>query len=209
MGNNEINYHIGKVSFNSLKIAEKEELTCYDNCILIKKECDYKSVLLTSLISLYAKKFTCPIEFYECSNNVIETKLVSGFYVNQKLRDGTEVNKPDTIRKCSHGGVLDTSSYEAPRGGINKDSGLLLLSPHAHLHTKAAMLAIKHTEVFFDNIRSKIGDEEFANFLDLKKKKIGTRDKLNQYFQLCGSSKTEYSFLIIIVTSISVLLRFF
>ena len=51
---------------------------------------------------------------------------------------------------------------------INKDSGHLIFSPHADLHLKAAVLAINHTEYFFNDIRKSIGDEEFANFLSLK-----------------------------------------
>ena len=54
------------------------------------------------------------------------------------------------------------------KGGINKDSGLYLFSPHADLHLKAAELAIEHTEYYFNQIRKKIGDKEFSNFLDLE-----------------------------------------
>jgi len=209
MGNNDLNYHIGQETFKTLNFAAKNEITCYDNCKLVKKDCDVKSAFLSALVSNYAKKFTCPIEFFECTNNVITNKLVSGFYVNQKLRDGTAVDKPDTSRKCSHGGILDTSSYESPRGGINKDSGFLILSPHAHLHEKAALLAIRHTELFFNEIRAKIGDEEFAKFLSLKKEKIGYRDWMNQHIQLCGDSRIKYSLITLIAALLSVLFEFF
>ena len=63
---------------------------------------------------------------------------------------------------------LDNSSSIEATGGINKDSGYLLFSPHANLHLKAAALAINHTEIFFNQIREKIGDAEFAKFLDLE-----------------------------------------
>lgn len=56
----------------------------------------------------------------------------------------------------------------AATGGINKDSGYLIFSPHADLHLKAAVLAINHTEYFFNEIRKSIGDTEYANFLKLK-----------------------------------------
>ncbi len=72
------------------------------------------------------------------------------------------------MNKCSHGGVLDSSSIYNATGGINKDSGYLLFSPHADFHLKAAELAINHTELFFENIRNNIGDKEFANFLLLE-----------------------------------------
>lgn len=53
-------------------------------------------------------------------------------------------------------------------GGINEDFGYLIFSPHADLHLKAAVLAINHTEYFFNEIRKSIGDVEFSNFLSLK-----------------------------------------
>jgi hypothetical protein len=94
-------------------------------------------------------------------------KLESGFYENQKLPDGTPVNKPTIGNKCSHGGALDKTSLIPATGGINKDSGIYLISPHADLHLKAAQLAIDHTKVYFNNIRSYIGDDQFEKFLTL------------------------------------------
>ena len=73
--------------------------------------------------------------------------------------------------KCSHGEMFDKTADEVSKGGINKDSGYILFSPHANLHLKAAALAINHTELFFENIRQEIGDKEFANFLQLE---VGT-----------------------------------
>ena len=63
---------------------------------------------------------------------------------------------------------MDDSAIFIAEGGINKDSGYILFSPHASLHLKAAALAINHTELFFENIRNEIGDKEFANFLQLE-----------------------------------------
>ena len=45
---------------------------------------------------------------------------------------------------------------------------MYLFSPHADLHLKAAELAIDHTEYYFNQIRNKIGDREFSNFLQLE-----------------------------------------
>ena len=54
-----------------------------------------------------------------------------------------------TSGKCSHGGPTDTSgSLYAAVGGINKDTGNPLYSPHYHLHGDAAEAAIKHTRMF-------------------------------------------------------------
>ena len=67
--------------------------------------------------------------------------------------------------KCSHGGPFDVSTDYDAKGGINKDSGYYWLSPHAHLHLKAAELAISHTEYFFNSFRQELGNEEFARFI--------------------------------------------
>ena len=78
------------------------------------------------------------------------------------------MNKPTDKIKCSHGGILDLSSLSVEAiGGINKDSGYLIFSPHANLHLTAAALAIEHTEYFFEEMRKNIGNNEFNNFLDL------------------------------------------
>ena len=93
----------------------------------------------------------------------------------------------------SNGGIQDKTSNIEPKGGINKDSGLLVFSPHAHLHLEAARLAILHTEHFFDEIRSTIGDVEYAKFLQLQKPKAGFRNKFNQKIQICSGSQLKYS----------------
>jgi hypothetical protein len=69
---------------------------------------------------------------------------------------------------------------------------LLIFSPHAHLHLEAARLAILHTEHFFDEIRSKIGEKEFKKFLQLEKPK-GFSNAINQHIQLCSGSQVRYS----------------
>ena len=196
MGNHDINRHIGYESFNDLLIAEKNDISCFDNCVLIKKKCDGKSAIINLLVKMFALKklpFKCPIEFYNCTNNVaFKNKLTSGFYVNQKLNNGMSILKPTNGKKCSHGGILDATSNISPKGGINKDSGFMILSPHAHLHTIAAELAIRHTEMFFNEIRASIGDEEFSKFLKIKKDKITFWDSINNYVQLCRGSRLSH-----------------
>lgn len=108
--------------------------------------------------------------------------LVSGYYSGQNvIRDESS--------GCNHGGLLDVDSMS---GGINKvnlglyivgkrhqlscyslkkDSGYYLFSPHADLHSIAADLAVNHTEYFFNQLRDKIGDEEFNIFLKIKLEK--------------------------------------
>ena len=94
-------------------------------------------------------------------------KLVSGYYSKQSLEDGTPVPKPEPSMKCSHGGILDQDTDLPAAGGINKDSGYYIFSPHADLHLTAADLAITHSSYYYAQIRRAIGDVEFNNFLSI------------------------------------------
>ncbi|RNA41114.1 von Willebrand factor A domain-containing 7 [Brachionus plicatilis] len=174
MGNvDRINRAIGTQDLYSMPIAdEKDAETCLSNCELIETPCSTftQSVIdFLKLLELTSALFECPIRYYKCKSNLAEfDKLVSGYYTGQKLSDGTPVPKPSNLLKCSHGGLIDVDSILLePTGGINKDSGYYLFSPRADLHLVAAHLAINHTEYFFDQIRQKIGDQEFDKFLDL------------------------------------------
>lgn len=142
-----------------------------NGCILLREECSTMVSLFVTLldfIGLNGTMANCPLEYFKCSGNLlILDKLVSGYYTGQKLPDGRPYNKPNQLGKCSHGGILDGSSFVAAEGGINKDSGYTVFSPHAHLHTAAANMAINHTKHFFDEIRRDIGDAEFDKFLEL------------------------------------------
>ena len=91
--------------------------------------------------------------------------------------------------------MFDATSQIAPKGGINKDSGYYILSPHAHLHQIASRLAIEHTEHFFDEIRTVIGDKEFAKFLQLKKTRHSFTNIINQHIQVCSSARFTYSYI--------------
>jgi hypothetical protein len=99
---------------------------------------------------------------------LINDKLISGYYGGQKLPNGTDYSKPNNTGKCSHGGMFDKTVNEVAKGGINKDSGYFIVSPHAYLHKNATDLAIKHTKFFFETIRNKIGDKEYAKLLNLE-----------------------------------------
>lgn len=105
----------------------------------------------------------CPLEYFKCHGNlVVKDRLVSGYY------SGQHVQRIDADSGCNHGGLLDV---DAANGGINKDSGYYLFSPHADMHALAAELAIDHTEYFFDQLRKLIGDDEFNYFLKIKLEK--------------------------------------
>lgn len=128
------------------------------------------------------------------------TKLVSGYYGGQKLENGQPYPKPLNLGKCSHGGVFDTSQDEPTKGGINKDAGFYLFSPHANLHQNAVDLAIKHTKHFFENIRSTIGDAEYSKFLNLIPSKKQFRQ--TNVFTICSATNIKhfhYSYLLFII----------
>ncbi|XP_046563428.1 von Willebrand factor A domain-containing protein 7-like isoform X2 [Haliotis rubra] len=146
----------GAVPYYSLGIRDKPLLgqapLAMDTCLSCGEELDIK-----------------------CEDNMI----VDGFILTSGYRSGQDVTKPykdpSVYRtgKCSHGGPRDESSSSvAALGGINKDSTLVSLSPHSHLHQVAAQAAIEHTSYFFDDeeygIRGIIGTDKFNNLLQLK-----------------------------------------
>ena len=63
---------------------------------------------------------------------------------------------------------------------------------------QAANLAISHTELFFNEIRAQIGDEEFSNFLNLKL----TPARLNSS-QVCDGSQIK-AFVFLIYTLLAI-----
>ena len=177
MGNtNVLQLKIGTQEFmNEPIVTENSTDLCSDTdskCILKKEECGYWVNLFASFINalgLGGSSIKCPLEYYECKDNILMLdKLLSGYYSGQSVPSGEDVDKPKGKGKCSHGGILDGSSFVEAEGGINKDSGYTIFSPHATLHKTAADLAINHTQLFFDQIRSEIGDSNYNLFLKLK-----------------------------------------
>ena len=60
-----------------------------------------------------------------CESNLNTVKLTSGY------RSGQDIEKPEFVGKCSHGGKTDESRFMSATGGINKDSTSVNESPHA------------------------------------------------------------------------------
>ena len=174
MGNTHINSAIGSQEFNKLAVASRSDnLTCVSNCTLTTVKCNIVVETLMFFLKSIAKfentHYTCPLRYFKCEGNIVALdRLVSGYYVHQKLPNDVGIEKPNNTMKCSHGGIVDSDSFKPAMGGINKDSGFYLFSPHANLHLAAAKLAIKHTEHYFNEIRKKIGDDEFNHFLKIK-----------------------------------------
>uniref|UniRef100_A0A3Q2WE69 von Willebrand factor A domain-containing protein 7-like n=1 Tax=Haplochromis burtoni TaxID=8153 RepID=A0A3Q2WE69_HAPBU len=67
-------------------------------------------------------------------------------------------------KKCSHGGILDSSRFSGAKGGINKDSTSPLFSPHHYLHLKAATLATEATLTVLRDLRDSVGHRNFLLF---------------------------------------------
>lgn len=173
MGHTQINTAIGTVHMNQQPIIHPLEANaCNKNCQLIEVKCSLVLFILKKVFTSFGKNehLKCPIKYYKCSANVMLNKLISGYYTNQKLPNGQSVVNPGNLMKCNHGGILDTNSFKLEAlGGINKDSGVYLFSPHADLHLRAAYLAEMHTEYFFNSIRAQFGDKKFSQFLSIDK----------------------------------------
>ncbi|XP_048205176.1 von Willebrand factor A domain-containing protein 7 [Perognathus longimembris pacificus] len=107
-----------------------------------------------------ARAITCSdCSELSCPKNLLTvTLLTSGYF-------GT--NPPKPPGKCSHGGRLDQSRTQPPRGGINKDSTSPTFSPHHMFHQQAANLALMSTVQAFNFLRSNLGDSSFSRLLNI------------------------------------------
>ncbi|XP_041809021.1 von Willebrand factor A domain-containing protein 7-like [Chelmon rostratus] len=98
----------------------------------------------------------------DCSNNILEDVLrdkilISGYF---------ELLGTKPKGKCSHGGILDSTSIIEPTGGINKDG---LDAKHGYLHTDAANLAIAATSELLEDVRGAAGDKPFLQMMGISK----------------------------------------
>ncbi|XP_077186956.1 von Willebrand factor A domain-containing protein 7-like [Paroedura picta] len=103
---------------------------------------------------------------YLCKDNILVDDLLTSGY---KL-SATCNTKPRG--KCGHGGRNDVTQNYPPTGGINKETSDPSLSPHYHLHKKAAELAIQATRDFFvgngSSFLELVGREIFQRFFNLE-----------------------------------------
>ncbi|XP_008103952.3 von Willebrand factor A domain-containing protein 7 [Anolis carolinensis] len=103
---------------------------------------------------------------YTCVDNIlVKDMLVSGYKISATCK-----TKPQG--QCGHGGKNDTTQDTYPTGGINKETSDPKLSPHAHLHKKAAELAIQATKNFFvegdASLLTMVDKDVFQKFFNLK-----------------------------------------
>lgn len=173
-GNTQVQDKIGKPEFDQLPTSLNIDRVCDNStsaCKLIEEDCGYLASFASFVLNNlgFTSSFvSCPLKYYNCTDNILaQNVLVSGYYSGQETNDGLEVNKPEGQSKCSHGGILDGSSFIQAEGGINKDSGYTLFSPHALLHLQAADLAIAHTKKFYDDIKLNHGADRYNKMLEI------------------------------------------
>jgi len=210
MGNLKINKHIGTSHFEKEHIIVLEDKdACISNCQEEVVSCDSFYQYLSDVIDstdYKSKIMQCPFKYYKCKENIeIKDKLLTGYFDKQRLKNGNLIEKPRVSMKCSHGGLFDSSSSMPAYGGINKDSGYYLFSPHAHLHLLAANLAINHTEYYFNEIRKRVGDKTFSEFLQLDPRNEFLNRVCNFFGIYSGSDsafKQTMSFKILLILNI-------
>ncbi|CAM4483557.1 unnamed protein product [Leuciscus chuanchicus] len=102
----------------------------------------------------------------DCSDNILpeillHKKLTSGYF--------SLVSSTKPVGKCSHGGLLDRTSYRDPTGGINKDD---ISSSHGFLHQRAAEMAINATMELLQDIRLATGNQAFLRLMGLSQTSV-------------------------------------
>ena len=104
---------------------------------------------------------------YVCNDNIRTSLLTSGYHGGQRNARGRTLSKPSG--KCSHGGLLDSTSNTQANGGINKDAPSVVLSPHSYLYEEAANVAQQATVELLQGIRSDVNNDQlFSQYLGLE-----------------------------------------
>jgi hypothetical protein len=104
-----INTAIGTPDFNKQPVAARSDnLTCVSNCTLVNVECNPIVKAITYFLKTFggftSTQYKCPLKYFKCSGNIVALdKLVSGYYVHQKLPNNRTIEKPLNTMKCSHG----------------------------------------------------------------------------------------------------------
>ncbi|XP_075871301.1 von Willebrand factor A domain-containing protein 7 isoform X1 [Nelusetta ayraudi] len=102
-----------------------------------------------------------------CRGNLLPT-LANGKPGSKLLTTGYfGSDPPKPPGKCSHGGILDQSRSLEAKGGINKDSGSPLFSPHHYLHQEAARLAGEATLSLLLDLRDTVSHKTFLRLFSV------------------------------------------
>ena len=120
MGKTYINKDIGTRRFSKNSVINKNESSaCISNCTITEVKCNFMVTNALKFMTYVgiSTGFSCPFKYYKCFGNIVKLdKLVSGYYSDQKLEDGTPVPKPENLGKCSHGGILDKTEWKPSSG---------------------------------------------------------------------------------------------
>ncbi|XP_062829654.1 von Willebrand factor A domain-containing protein 7 isoform X2 [Anolis carolinensis] len=136
---------------------------------LINEDSDVKVPIAPASIATCKNCVKSVSGVYTCVDNIlIKDMIVSGYKISATCK-----TKPQG--RCGHGGKDDATQDTNPTGGINKETSDPKLSPHAHLHKKAAELAIQATKNFFVE-----GDASLLTMVD--------KDIFRKFFNLEGYS---------------------
>ncbi|XP_061187323.1 von Willebrand factor A domain-containing protein 7-like [Saccostrea echinata] len=131
---------------------------------------------------------------YSCTNNIITTKLTSGYRSNQDIHKPTEPLGA-TVGKCSHGTSDDNSRHTPATGGIYKGRVFSNGAPHHHLHTQALEAATRATHHFLMNkntgLINILGPQLFKEVLHIKSKKEVVKTSLAFVIDVTGSMKND------------------
>ncbi|KAJ8258046.1 hypothetical protein GJAV_G00192590 [Gymnothorax javanicus] len=94
----------------------------------------------------------------DCRDNILPEILKRGILTTGYFG----ASKP--AGKCSHGGLIDLSSFEEPTGGINKDTND---AEHGHLHPAAAKMAARASMELLEDIRGATGEKDFLQLMGI------------------------------------------
>ncbi|XP_060085477.1 von Willebrand factor A domain-containing protein 7-like [Ylistrum balloti] len=138
-------------------------------------------------------KETCnicdPRAKYDCVNNIVTTKLTSGF------RSDQDIKIPHLNRglKCAHD--WNTDNNKLAIGGIGKDTTDSTKSPHADFHPEAAIAAIQATTVYLyqngKGVLSTIPIDNFLKLFDLSSRKKESKGSLAFILDVSGSMSED------------------
>ncbi|KAL7889413.1 hypothetical protein AOLI_G00016710 [Acnodon oligacanthus] len=140
-----------------------QDFYSHSNWIELGNDTPYPNLIKpSSLIENIADSETCKSCIgSNCKGNILEEVLIQ-----KKLTSGYfnifSFKKPKG--KCSHGGLIDFTSYTEPKGGINKDK---FSSDHGDQHMDAVKVAIAATSDLLEDIRAAVGDSQFLRLMGL------------------------------------------
>ncbi|XP_062618730.1 von Willebrand factor A domain-containing protein 7-like, partial [Saccostrea cucullata] len=129
-------------------------------------------------------------DIYDCTDNIITSKLTSSYMANQDISKPTEPLGANS-GKCSHGTTDDISRHFPATGGIYKGRVSPVESPHYRLHHQAWEAATKATHHFLMDEKTGLinilGPDIFKEVLHIKSKQEVIKKSLAFVIDVTGS----------------------